>query len=226
MKLESLEKKLGYVFQNRGLLQQALTHRSYHAFNNERLEFLGDSVLSLAVSHLLYEKFPESPEGVLSRMRARLVREETLAEVAHDLELGSCLILGPGEQRSGGAGRASILADALEAVLGGIYLDSNLKQVAAVVERLLASYVNPDLARQQLKDPKTCLQEILQSQGRPLPRYELVLEKGEAHNKRFIARCYVDGQLPVDAEDGSRRKAEQAAAAIMLTRLTEARGHE
>lgn len=219
MSLDSLQQKLGYAFRDQNLLRQALTHRSSHVFNNERLEFLGDGVLNFAVAEMLYRRFPQALEGDLSRMRARLVREETLAEVAQSLDLGKHLILGIGEQRSGGFRRASILADALEAVLGGVYLDSGFDAVHAVIRRLLGHYLSDELIKAQLKDPKTRLQEYLQAQGKSLPRYELVLEKGEAHNKRFVARCHVPGQEPVDAEEGSRRKAEQAAAALMLEQM-------
>ncbi|MEW5789955.1 MAG: ribonuclease III [Pseudomonadota bacterium] len=219
LSLDSLQQKLGYAFRDQNLLRQALTHRSSHVFNNERLEFLGDGVLNFAVAEMLYRRFPQALEGDLSRMRARLVREETLAEVAQSLDLGKHLILGIGEQRSGGFRRASILADALEAVLGGVYLDSGFDAVHAVIRRLLGHYLSDELIKAQLKDPKTRLQEYLQAQGKSLPRYELVLEKGEAHNKRFVARCHVQGQKPVDAEEGSRRKAEQAAAALMLEQM-------
>lgn len=220
MSLASLQTTLGYEFRDPGLLRQALTHRSSHAFNNERLEFLGDGVLNFAVADMLYRRYGQAPEGDLSRMRARLVREETLAEIAQHLDLGSKLILGVGEQRSGGFRRASILADALEAVLGAVYLDAGFEAVHEVIRRLFGDFLSDELAHEQLKDPKTRLQEFLQGRGRGLPRYELVLEKGEAHNKSFVARCHVDGQPYQDAEAGSRRKAEQAAAALMLEELT------
>lgn len=219
MSLITLQQSLGYQFRETALLRQALTHRSAHAFNNERLEFLGDGVLNFAVADMLYRRYPQAPEGDLSRMRARLVREETLAEIAQRLDLGSRLILGIGEQRSGGHRRASILADALEAVLGAVYLDGGFNAVHTVIHHLLGDYLSDNLASEQLKDPKTRLQEYLQGRGKALPRYELVQEKGEAHNKSFVARCHVDGQQSVDAEAGSRRKAEQAAAALMLEQL-------
>ncbi|WP_423229755.1 ribonuclease III [Thermithiobacillus plumbiphilus] len=220
MSLASLQTTLGYEFRDPALLRQALTHRSSHAFNNERLEFLGDGVLNFTVADMLYRRYGQAPEGDLSRMRARLVREETLAEIAQRLDLGSELILGIGEQRSGGFRRASILADALEAVLGAIYLDAGFEAVHVVIRRLFGDFLSDELVREQLKDPKTRLQEFLQGRGKALPRYELVLEKGEAHNKSFVARCHVEGQQYQDAEAGSRRKAEQAAAALMLEQLT------
>lgn len=220
MSLASLQNTLGYEFRDPALLRQALTHRSSHAFNNERLEFLGDGVLNFTVADMLYRRYGQAPEGDLSRMRARLVREETLAEIAQRLDLGSELILGIGEQRSGGFRRASILADALEAVLGAIYLDAGFDAVHAVIRRLFGDFLSDELVREQLKDPKTRLQEFLQGRGKDLPRYELVLEKGEAHNKSFVARCHVQGQQYQDAEAGSRRKAEQAAAALMLEQLS------
>lgn len=220
MSLISLQSALGYEFRDTALLRQALTHRSSHAFNNERLEFLGDGVLNFAVADMLYRRYHQAPEGDLSRMRARLVREETLAEIAQRLDLGSKLILGIGEQRSGGFRRASILADALEAVLGAVYLDAGFEAVYGVIRRLFGDFLSDALAHEQLKDPKTRLQEYLQGRGKGLPRYELVLEKGEAHNKSFVARCMVEGQQHQDAEAGSRRKAEQAAATLMLEQLS------
>lgn len=219
MNLDGLQQALNYAFRNIALLRQALTHRSAHAFNNERLEFLGDSVLNFAVADILYHRFNGVSEGNLSRMRAHLVREETLALLAQGLALGDLLTLGQGERRSGGARRASILADAFEAVLGAIYLDSGFIEAQAVIQALLADYLTDQFSQEQLKDAKTQLQEYLQGRGQPLPQYELAEEAGEAHSKRFIARCNVAGVASVQAEASSRRKAEQAAAQLMLLQL-------
>jgi ribonuclease-3 len=218
--LAALEKRLQHSFADAGLLQRALTHRSFSADHNERLEFLGDSVLNLAVSQLLYARLAELPEGDLSRVRANLVRQETLHKLALALALPPLLRLGEGEARSGGQNRASILADALEAVLGAVYLDAGYGAAQALVERLYESVeINPRMDA-AAKDPKTELQEWLQGRKKKLPLYRVIGTFGAAHKQTFEVEC--------EAEDlgrrergigGSRRAAEQAAAAAMLMRL-------
>ena len=217
--LERLQQAIGYVFQDEVLLRQALTHRSAGAQHNERLEFLGDAALNFVVAAELYARFPKVSEGNLSRMRARLVREETLAQVAGEIALADSLILGPGELRSGGARRDSIRADALEAIIGAAYLDGGFAAAQGIVRQLIVPLMTEALGDEELRDPKTRLQEFLQGQGKPLPSYSLVEEKGQAHERRFVARCTVQGVPATDAEAGSRRKAEQQAAQQMLEQL-------
>ena len=217
--LDILQKTLGYRFAEMGLLTQALTHRSAGSAHNERLEFLGDAALNFVVAARLFGRFPKVSEGDLSRMRARLVREETLAEIAGEIALADYLILGPGEVRSGGARRDSIRADALEAVIGAAFLDGGFSAAEGIVLKLLEPRITDQLGDAELRDPKTRLQEFLQGRGRPLPIYTLIEEKGQAHERRFVARCSVPGIEPTEAEDGSRRKAEQQAATLMLTQL-------
>ena len=217
--LESLQQSVGYHFREQPLLLQALTHRSAGARHNERLEFLGDAALNFVVAAKLFARFPKVSEGDLSRMRARLVREETLAEIAGKIALADSLILGPGEIRSGGARRDSIRADALEAVIGAAFLDGGFGAAERIVAQLVEPLMTDDLGGEELRDPKTRLQEFLQGQGRPVPVYTTVAEKGQAHERRFVARCSVPGAEATEAEDGSRRKAEQQAAALMLVQL-------
>ncbi len=212
--------QLGYAFQQSELLDRALSHRSVGSNNNERLEFLGDSILSYVISVELFQRFPEVDEGGLSRLRASLVKGDTLAELARQLSLGDYLRLGPGELKSGGFRRSSILADAFEALLGAIYLDSDIATVKGVIlqqfeERLDA--VNPATA---LKDPKTRLQEYLQSRQLPLPDYEVTQITGKAHAQTFTVSCRIDDlDKAVVAEGSSRRKAEQQAAKLILDKL-------
>ena len=220
--LERLEAHLGHRFGDRALLEQALTHRSAAgpAASNERLEFLGDAVLGLVAAELLYHRFPRAEEGELSRRRAWLVREQTLAEIARELELGGLLRLGPGELRSGGFRRDSILADALEAVLGAVYLDGGLGAARRVVERLLGERLAHQPGPGALKDPKTRLQEWLQARRRPLPTYRVVEVGGVEHARRYTVACEVEGLgEPTLGEGTSRRRAEQAAAARALAEL-------
>ncbi|MBU2808777.1 ribonuclease III [Acidithiobacillus ferrooxidans F221] len=217
--LESLQQSVGYHFREQSLLLQALTHRSAGARHNERLEFLGDAALNFVVAAKLFARFPKVSEGDLSRMRARLVREETLAEIAGKIALADSLILGPGEIRSGGARRDSIRADALEAVIGAAFLDGGFGAAERIVAQLVEPLMTDDLGGEELRDPKTRLQEFLQGQGRPVPVYTMVAEKGQAHERRFVARCSVPGAGATEAEDGSRRKAEQRAAVLMLAQL-------
>jgi len=198
----------------------ALTHRSLGANNNERLEFLGDSVLNLVISSRLYELHSEAQEGDLSRMRARLVRGVTLSEIASSIELGKHLKLGEGEMKSGGFRRASILADAFEALLGAIFLDGGYAVCRTEILRLFDPLIEglPDI--EDLKDAKTRLQEWLQARGRPLPEYDHFREEGADHAKQFHVQCKIpDGAISVEAVGNSRRKAEQAAAKDMLGKL-------
>lgn len=210
-----------YRFENPALLQQALTHRSGGAKNYERLEFLGDAVLNLAVSRHLYETRRDDDEGALSRLRSRVVRGETLARIARDLKLGDHLIMGPGELRSGGHLRKSTLADSLEAVLGAIYLDGGYEACRDVIVEIFGPVIDALPDAESLKDPKTRLQEWLQARGRPLPDYRLVAEFGADHAKRFEVACHLtDSGDERRAEAGSRQRAEQAAAkAVLLEQL-------
>lgn len=214
--LEALQRRLGHRFRQPDLLVRALTHRSYSADHYERLEFLGDAVLGLAVSTLLVERLPQQAEGELSRARASLVRQDALHRIALDLGLPPLLRLGEGEQRSGGRERASILADAAEAVLGALYLDAGFEAAQAVARRW---YEGVELRPGLGKDAKTALQEWLQARRRPLPVYEVVAIHGEAHAQTFEVACRVEGAAPATGRGPSRRAAEQAAAAVMLDQL-------
>ncbi len=213
---------IDYRFADQQLLQEALTHRSRGASNYERLEFLGDSVLNLVVSSRLFELKPGASEGDLSRMRARLVRGESLTEIASDLALGKQLNLGEGEMKSGGFRRASILADAFEALLGAIFLDSDYASCRTVILDLFDPLIEKLPSIEELKDAKSRLQEWLQGRGRPLPEYTLLREEGADHVKKFHVQCRIadDGSL-MEASGSSRRRAEQAAAAKMLELLQE-----
>lgn len=211
---------IDYTFKDPQLLRAALTHRSVGVVNYERLEFLGDSVLNLVIAMRLYERHPAAPEGDLSRMRARLVRGATLSEVSAGLELGAYLKLGEGELKSGGFRRASILADAFEALLGAVFIDGGYAACRSVVLALFDPLIEKLPDAEALKDAKTRLQEWLQARGRPLPKYRLEREAGADHAKRFFVSCRLaDEGDAVEAEGGSRRKAEQAAAALLLDRL-------
>lgn len=217
---QPLQRALGYTFQNPELLALALTHRSYNHCNNERLEFLGDSVLNFVIAEHLYLRFPQAREGQLSRLRALQVKGTTLAEVAREFKLGDYLLLGSGELKSGGYRRDSILADALEAIIGAIYLDAGMDRVQ---ERIL-SWFDERLKKMTLqdtqKDPKTRLQEFLQSRQMVLPRYDVVDVKGEAHAQTFTIACVVEQveEAPLGV-GSSRRIAEQVAAEKMLQLL-------
>ena len=211
---------LGYRFQDEGLLELALTHRSAAGGNNERLEFLGDAVLGLAMSEALYSSYPEADEGTLSRLRARLVRRETLEELARELALGELLRLGPGELRSGGHRRPSILANSLEAVLGAVFLDGGWRIAEEVILRLMSPRLASLDSGQDLRDPKTRLQEFLQGRGHELPTYDVERVSGSAHAQHFdvICRLATPG-LEVRGEGASRRAAEQQAAEQALREL-------
>ncbi|AKC31873.1 ribonuclease III [Candidatus Pantoea carbekii] len=219
-KLNKLQRKLGYTFIHSELLTQALTHRSAGTKHNERLEFLGDSILSYVIANALYHRFPCVDEGDMSRMRATLVRGNTLAEIAREFELGQCLRLGPGELKSGGVYRESILADAVEALIGSIFLDSTMQ----VIENLILDWYQTRLEQirpgNKQKDPKTRLQEYLQGHHLPLPCYIVVQVRGEAHDQEFSVNCQINTLTePVIGIGSSRRKAEQAAAEKTLRKL-------
>lgn len=219
-KLKRLEKKLGYTFQDEDLLKRAITHRSAASKHNERLEFLGDSILSLVIAEALYHGFPDISEGDMSRMRATLVREKTLAELAREFELGEYLILGPGELKSGGFRRESILADTVEAIIGAIYLDSDMDSIRRLLLAWYAERLDSIRPGAEQKDPKTRLQELLQGRRKPLPSYAVIKVKGEAHNQEFTVQCEIDGlEAAVIGVGSSRRKAEQAAAERALEQL-------
>ena len=225
--LARLERKLGYTFKDQDLMLLALTHRSFAGRNNERMEFLGDAILNFVAGEALFERFPQAREGQLSRLRARLVKGETLAILARGFDLGEYLRLGSGELKSGGFRRESILADALEALIGAIYLDAGM-DVAR--ERVLA-WLDNELAGLTLvdtnNDPKTRLQEFLQSRAVDLPRYEVVDIQGEPHCRTFFVQCEV--ALLNDKSQGhgaSRRIAEQVAAAAALVALGVENGHD
>ena len=212
--------ELGYEPRDRDLFRAALTHRSASGPNNERLEFLGDAVLNLVVAHHLYAAFPDASEGDLSRLRARVVSGEPLAEVAASLELGEALQLGSGELKTGGFRRQSILADAFEAVCGALYLDGGLAVAEGVIERLLEPRIAALPAPHELKDAKTRLQEYLQSRGLSLPRYRVERVEGEAHAQTFHVNCEVPAlRLAAEGSGSSRRRAEQEAAERILAGL-------
>jgi ribonuclease-3 len=212
-----LAERLGVALSDPGLLDRALTHRSHGTQNNERLEYLGDAVLTFVVAEMLYRAFPAASEGELSRYRATLVSGESLAEIAAGLGLGEQLRLGEGEMKSGGQRRATILADALEAVLGAVYLDQGLVAARRAAERLFHAPIAALPSASDLKDPKTRLQEWLQGRGHPLPAYSVLEVSGEPHDQRFRVRCEVpDLALAAEAEGSSRRRAEQEAAQRIL----------
>ncbi|MGB6136711.1 MAG: ribonuclease III [Shewanella sp.] len=218
--LPRLCRTLGYEFNNIELLAQALTHRSAANKHNERLEFLGDSILSIVISDALYHQFPKATEGDLSRMRATLVKGDTLTLIAKEFKLGDYLYLGPGELKSGGFRRESILADAVEAIIGAIYLDADLE----VCRKLLLTWYAERLAKIKpginQKDPKTILQEHLQGFKKPLPDYQVVAVEGEAHDQTFTVECKISElNEVVTGVASSRRKAEQLAAAQVLELL-------
>jgi ribonuclease-3 len=215
--LAALQIRLGHSFSEARLLQQALTHRSFSSDHNERLEFLGDSVLNLAVAHFLFEQLSTLPEGDLSRVRANLVKQDTLHNLALDMGLSACIRLGEGELRSGGARRASILADALEALIGAVYLDGGYAAAQGLVRRLFGQLeIRPDM-QAAAKDAKTELQEWLQGRKIALPRYSVIATSGAAHRQTFEVACEVSELRQYGRGSGSsRRAAEQAAAAALL----------
>ena len=225
--LAGLERRLGHKFKVPELARQALTHRSYGTPHNERLEFLGDSLLNCAVATLLYDRFPGLPEGDLSRLRAALVNQSSLSEVATRLDLGDSLRLGEGELKSGGFRRPSILADAVEAILGAVFLDAGFDAVRGVVERVLGERLEREEGLPVDKDPKTALQEHVQGRKLALPRYAVQRTEGEAHDQTFTVECRVDDLgLAASGKGASRRAAEQAAAEGVLAQLETAPGRK
>ncbi|WP_033931732.1 ribonuclease III, partial [Vibrio cholerae] len=204
--MNKLTSKLGYTFKETELLNLALTHRSANGKHNERLEFLGDSILSFVIADELYRRFPKVNEGDMSRMRATLVRGNTLAELGREFDLGDYLKLGPGELKSGGFRRDSILADAVEAIIGAIYLDSDLETARSIVLEWYHGRLEEIKPGASQKDPKTRLQEFLQGRRKPLPVYTVTNIKGEAHNQEFTVACEVAGMdTPVIGKGTSRR---------------------
>jgi ribonuclease-3 len=216
---ESLEGELGYKFKEPGLLIQALSHRSVGTPNNERLEYLGDSILGFFIAESLYQRFPHLPEGDLTKMRAFLVRQNTLAMIARSLKLQEHMIMGGGELKSGGYNRDSILSDAFEAMIGAVYLDGGMDPVKAILTGLYVDLLNT-IKPYGVKDSKTLLQEVLQKRNLALPVYELVNQAGEAHNLTFTVTCTISGVDSLFTASGdSRKKAEQIAAALALDAL-------
>lgn len=214
---KKLEQLLGHNFARPELLLQALTHRSFGSPNNERLEFLGDSILNCTIAAQLFERFPQTKEGDLSRLRAGLVKQDTLAELAQQLKLGDALRLGEGELKSGGFRRPSILADALEAIFGAIYLDAGFEQSAQTISHLYQALLDAIDPKQSAKDAKTALQEHLQSMHYDLPRYRMIGTQGEAHAQTFEVECEVpELQISTRGHGASRRIAEQEAARLAL----------
>lgn len=215
--MSRLIKSLGHEFIDDNLLRQALTHRSYSTQHNERLEFLGDSVLNCVIARALFDAFPQLPEGTLSRMRANLVRQETLADIAVGLKLGDHLLLGEGELKSGGFRRPSILADALESIFGAVFLDAGFEAARAVVLGLFKPFIASIDPKASGKDAKTQLQEWLQGKRQPLPEYHLVGTRGEAHDQVFVVSCHIPAlNIKTQGQGRSRRAAEQEAALAVL----------
>ena len=215
-----VRERLAYEPRDATLFAAALTHRSAARTHNERLEFLGDAVLNLLVAEHLYQAYPQADEGDLSRLRARVVSREPLAEVAAELSLGEVLQLGPGELRSGGFRRQSILADAFEALCGAVYLDGGLEAARRMVQSLVEPRIAQLPAPECLKDAKTRLQEYVQSRGLPLPRYDVERTEGEAHDQTFWVMCAVSALgLQARGRGSSRRRAEQEAAERVLAQI-------
>jgi len=215
-----LKKTLDYQFSDIRLLQQALTHRSVPGDNNERLEFLGDAVLDFVISDVVFRSHANAAEGDLSRLRASLVKDTSLAELALGLGLGEHLILGSGERKSGGHRRESILADALEAIFGAVYMDAGFDAARSVVERAFGDRLYDMPSVDELRDPKTRLQEWLQARGRGLPEYELVNVTGKAHRQRFEIRCSInESEIQTSGSGKTRRNAEQESAQGMLAEI-------
>ena len=218
--VRQLQERLQYQFRDPELLSLALSHRSCGSRNNERLEFLGDAILGVTVSDFLYQQFPQAREGDLSRMRSQIVRAESLAQVAKNLQLGPELSLGPGEMKSGGQRRDSILGDTVEALIGAVYLDGDIQAASACVINWFKDLLNAASDTQPVKDAKTTLQEWLQQRSKPVPQYELVKTGGEAHSRLFTVSCKIDQvDKTISATASSRRKAEQLVAQQLLSEL-------
>ena len=220
-KLDKLNDILGSPFSDYRLLKLALTHRSAGPDNYERLEFLGDSILSFVIADSLYQKFPTAREGQMSRLRASLVNGETLAEIAREFDLGNYLIMGSGELKSGGYKRTSILSDTFEALIGAIYVERGMAVAREKLDHWFQSRIEKLSLEHTQKDPKTELQEYLQSRGCDLPQYSVVCKEGKAHDQVFTVSCRVALlKNPASASGSTRRRAEQAAAAAVLEQLT------
>lgn len=221
MKRAALCSRIGYEFTQPQLLQRALTHRSYSPANNERLEFLGDSVLNCAVARHLFDNYPDLPEGDLSRLRSNLVNQQTLCTLAQQLNLGELLSLGEGERKSAGHRRPSILADAMEALFGAVFLDGGFEAAQRVVLKLYVPFIAEADIQTLGKDAKTLLQEYLQGRRLALPKYTVLATQGEAHAQLFRVACEIaQMKLTTEGEGSSRRNAEQAAAATAYAQLT------
>jgi len=213
-------RKLGYQFKEIQLLKTALTHRSSQNENNERMEFLGDSIVNFIVAEALYLRFPHSQEGALSRWRASLINRDTLADLARTFDLGRYMHLGAGELKSGGSGRQSILSCAMEALIGGIYMDGGFEPVRTCILQWYEPFLNNLMSAASHKDPKTVLQEYLQKQHQPLPVYQVESVEGEAHQQIFVVSCQIEGRPDKAIGRGtSRRRGEQDAAEQMLGKL-------
>ena len=220
MPQSSLSRLLAHDFKNASLLAQALTHRSHGSANNERLEFLGDSVLNCVIAHELYQRYPKLPEGDLSRLRAHLVKEPTLSEIARNLDLGESLKLGEGELKSGGWRRPSVLADALEAIIGAVFVDAGFAAAQALVVRLYTPLLEQLDPKAIGKDAKSLLQEYLQGKKADLPEYQVVSIEGEAHCQTFRVECHIPRlNIRTEGEGTSRRAAEQLAAQAAYEQL-------
>ncbi|HAE70674.1 MAG TPA: ribonuclease III [Gammaproteobacteria bacterium] len=219
--MNKLQQKINYHFKDAALLKLALTHRSMGSNNNERLEFLGDSILGVVISRELYKRFDHVDEGKLSRLRSHLVRGQTLAQLAGKLELSDILILGSGELKSGGFKRESIQADAVEAIFGAVLLDSDFETVNTVILDLYHDLLDDINPNDSLKDPKTKLQEYLQKRSNTLPKYELVKTVGKDHNAVFTVNCSLQDQaMQIEQSAKSIKRAEQLCAQILLDKLT------
>lgn len=221
-KLNQLAKKLGYEYRDLQLLQRALTHRSVGARNNERLEFLGDSLVNYIIADALFHQFSKLPEGDMSRVRAHLVKGDTLAVIGREYDLSDYLVLGPGELKSGGFRRDSIIADAVEAIIASVYEDGGLEQTRDLVHRLYEKRLQQLDPKKVGKDPKTRLQEMLQALNSELPQYSIISVNGAAHAQEFTVSCYVAKlNTKFEATAPSRRKAEQKAAETAIQALEE-----
>jgi len=215
-----VESEFSYTFKNESLLEQAFTHRSASSTHNERLEFLGDAVLDLVISDLLFKRFPEADEGDLSRMRSWLVKKESLYIIGTQYKLSSHIVMGSGEARSGGQQRKSTIADAVEALIAAIYIDSNYEQVKLVIEQMFEQRLSELPDQSTLKDAKSLLQEYLQHHKIDLPEYSLIKEQGKPHEKVFTVSCTIQSlNITVEAEGISRRKAEKICAEKALKEL-------
>jgi ribonuclease-3 len=218
--LDKLQQLLNHKFSDPDLARLALTHRSANKLNNERLEFLGDSLLGYIIAEILFEIFPQASEGELSRLRAMLVNKNTLAEIAREIDLKNFIQLGSGEKKSGGDNRDSILADAIEALIAAIYLDGGINSCKSLIKDWIADRIATESVVEQQKDAKTKLQEMMQAQGLSLPVYSVLEISGEAHQQNFLVECRVDVMAESQKGTGSsKRNAEQEAANGMLTKL-------